>query len=51
SQIPAEVKDKDEHDLKILDLLPTKRSATRIITMYLVQMQNNFIQMTNPNAD
>ncbi|KAM9447090.1 E3 ubiquitin-protein ligase rnf213-alpha-like [Clarias gariepinus] len=50
-QIPAEVKDKHEDDLKILDLLPTECSVTRIITKYLVQMQNNFIQMTNPNAD
>ncbi|KAM9432008.1 E3 ubiquitin-protein ligase rnf213-alpha-like [Clarias gariepinus] len=49
-QMPPELKDKDGDDLMILDLLPTERSVTRIITKYLVQMQNEFIQMTNSKA-
>lgn len=48
SQLTAEQKEKDENDFTILDLLPTERSATQIITKYLVQMQNHFIQKTNP---
>ncbi|XP_053530339.1 E3 ubiquitin-protein ligase rnf213-alpha isoform X3 [Ictalurus punctatus] len=51
SQILAELKEKDENDLMILDLLPTERSVTRIITKYLVQTQNNFIQLTDHTAD
>ncbi|XP_060763768.1 E3 ubiquitin-protein ligase rnf213-alpha-like isoform X2 [Neoarius graeffei] len=48
SQLTAEQKEKDENDFTILDLLPTEHSATQIITKYLVQMQNYFIQRTNP---
>ncbi|XP_034155120.2 E3 ubiquitin-protein ligase rnf213-alpha isoform X2 [Pangasianodon hypophthalmus] len=51
SQLTAELKEKDENNLMILDLLPTERSVARIITKYLSQMQNNFIQMSNPTAD
>lgn len=51
SQLTAELKEKDENDLMILDLLPTEHSAIRMITKYLVQTQNHFIQQTNPTAD
>lgn len=48
-QVTAELKEKD--DLTILDLLPTEDSVAQIITKYLVQMQNEFIEKTNPTAD
>ncbi|KAK3514811.1 hypothetical protein QTP70_032426 [Hemibagrus guttatus] len=48
-QLTAELKEKD--DLMILDLLPTEGSVVQIITKYLVQTQNNFIEKTNPTAD
>ncbi|XP_058231012.1 E3 ubiquitin-protein ligase rnf213-alpha-like [Hemibagrus wyckioides] len=48
-QLTPELKEKD--DLMILDLLPTKGSVVQIITKYLVQMQNNYIEKTNPTAD
>ncbi|KAI5615249.1 E3 ubiquitin-protein ligase rnf213-alpha [Silurus asotus] len=46
--VPEELKQKDENDLTIVDLLPMERSVARIITKYLVQMQNNLIEITNP---
>lgn len=44
----AELKEKDESDLMILDLLPTEHSVTRTIATYLVTMQNNLVQNMNP---
>lgn len=50
-KLPQDLKQKDESDLMILDLLPMERSVARIVTEYLVRMQNDFITLANPRAD
>lgn len=47
SQLTAELKEKDESDFMILDLLPTEHSVTRTIATYLVRMQNHLVQNIN----
>ncbi|KAK1806297.1 hypothetical protein P4O66_000172 [Electrophorus voltai] len=50
-QIPKELKQKDANDLKILDFLPTKHSVARVVTEFLINIQNHLIILANPKED
>ncbi|XP_035382020.1 E3 ubiquitin-protein ligase rnf213-alpha-like isoform X2 [Electrophorus electricus] len=50
-QIPKELKQKDANDLKILDFLPTKHSVARVVTEFLIKIQNHLIILANPKED
>ncbi|XP_049326791.1 uncharacterized protein LOC125787055 [Astyanax mexicanus] len=49
--LPHDLKQKDEEDLMILDFLPMRKSVARVVTEYLVRMQNDIINHVNPRED